>query len=90
MRRSASVNFAANGNNAQESTAPIDGVTYTIEGDLDLIAPWDSVVSYIGKSDTAPALSSLPSLAGKDWEYRTFSAFNALPNKGFLRAKVTK
>jgi autotransporter-associated beta strand protein len=87
VRRSA-LAFAATPDGAQSAT--IDGVTYTIEGDLDLSGTWDSAVSSIGKSDTPPAGSGLPDLTGKDWEYRTFSAFNALPTKGFLRAKVTQ
>jgi autotransporter-associated beta strand protein len=89
VRRSA-VNFAANGNNAQESVSPIDEVTYTIEGSTTLTGTWNSVVSYVGKSDTAPSGSGLPSLAATDWEYRTFSAFNSMANKGFLRTKVVK
>ncbi len=89
VRRSA-VNFAANGDNAQESVSPIDEVTYTIEGSTTLTGTWNSVVSYVGKSDTAPSGSGLPSLAATDWEYRTFSAFNSMANKGFLRTKVVK
>jgi autotransporter-associated beta strand protein len=89
VRRSA-VNFAANGNNAQESVSPIDEVTYTIEGSTTLTGTWNSVVSYVGKSDTAPSGSGLPSLAGTDWEYRTFSAFNGMANKGFLRTKIVR
>ncbi len=88
VRRSTTVNFAANGNNAQ--TAVIDGVTYTIEGSATLTGTWNSPVSHIGKSNTPPAGSSLPALTGTDWEYHTFSAFNGLPGKGFLRAKVTQ
>jgi len=88
VRRSTSVSFTADANNAQ--TATIDGVTYTIEGSTSLTGTWNSPVAYIGKSDTAPAGSGLPSLAATDWEYRTFSAFNGLSGKGFLRAKVTQ
>jgi autotransporter-associated beta strand protein len=90
VRRSASINFAANGNNAQVSMAPIDEVTYTIEGSPTLTGTWNSAVSYIGKSDTAPSGSGLPSLAGTDWEYRTFSGFNGMADKGFIRAKAEK
>ncbi|MEI7954447.1 MAG: autotransporter-associated beta strand repeat-containing protein, partial [Verrucomicrobiota bacterium] len=86
VRRSA-LAFSANANGAQ--TATIDGVTYTIEGSATLTGTWNATVTYIGKSDTAPAGSSLPSLASTNWEYRTFSAFNGLPGKGFLRARVS-
>ena len=48
------------------------------------------MVSYVGKSDTAPSGSGLPSLAATDWEYRTFSAFNGMANKGFLRTKIVR
>jgi hypothetical protein len=87
VRRSA-VNFAATANNAQQSGSAIDEVTYTIEGSTTLTGTWNSIVSYVGKSDTAPSGSGLPSLAATDWEYRTFSAFNGMANKGFLRTKV--
>jgi len=65
-------------------------VTYVIEGSASLSGTWNRPVSYIGKSDAPPAGSGLPSLTGADWEYRTFAAFNGLPGKGFLRAKVTQ
>ena len=87
VRRSTN-NFAADSNNAQ--TATIDGVTYIIEASATLSGTWNSTVNYIGKSDTAPAGSTLPGLTGADWEYRSFSAFNNLGSKGFLRARVSK
>jgi autotransporter-associated beta strand protein len=73
-------------------TATIDGVTYTIEGTLDLVTiPGSDVSHAAGPSDTAPAATGLPSLAGTDWEYHTFKldASEGLGDKGFLRAKVT-
>jgi autotransporter-associated beta strand protein len=89
VRRS-SVNFAVNGSNAQQSASAIDEVTYTIEGSATLTGAWTGAVGYIGKSDTAPAGSGLPSLSGTDWEYRSFSAFNGMANQGFLRAKADR
>ena len=88
MRRSTDVTFAATIDNAQQTSAPIDEVTYTIEASATPAGPWNSSVSYIGKSDAPPAGSGLPNLAGTAWEYRTFSAFNGTANKGFIRAKV--
>ena len=86
VRRSSSATFAADANGAQ--TATIDGVIYTIEACATLTGSWNSPVTYIGKSDTAPVGSNLPSLASSNWEYRTFSAFNGMAGKGFLRAKA--
>lgn len=86
VRRSAV--FSTDGSNAQVS-ALIDGVIYTIEGSNDLTGPWDSPVTAVGSaSDTPPAGSGLPTLT-TGWEYRTFSAFNGLPDKGFIRSNVS-
>ena len=69
---------------APSPTASVDGITYTIEGSLDLVFPNSAV------SETAPptVLPVLPS----GWEYRRFrlDAFegSAIP-RGFLRVKVT-
>ena len=89
VRRS-NVGFAADGNNAQSATSAIDGVLYTIEADTDLQGVWNSAVTYLGKSDNPPAGSGLGSLSGTDWEYRTFSSFNGLPNTGFIRGKAVE
>jgi hypothetical protein len=89
VRRS-NVGFAADGNNAQSSASAIDGVLYTIEADADLQGVWNSAVTYLGKSDNPPAGSGLGSLSGTDWEYRTFSSFNGLPNTGFIRGKAVE
>ena len=72
-------------------SASVDGITYTVEGSLDLAFP-ASAVSKTGPSDTAPAASGLPSLAGSAWEYHTFKldASEGLSGKGFLRLKVTQ
>ncbi|MCF7730648.1 MAG: hypothetical protein K9N23_03130 [Akkermansiaceae bacterium] len=80
--------FASNGSNAQVSAA-IDGAIYTVEGSADLTTPWASAVSNVGAADTPPAGSGLPDLTGSGWEYRTFSTFNGLPGKGFIRALTT-
>ena len=65
-------------------TASVDGITYTIEGSLDLASFASSV------SETA-APTGLPALPA-GWEYRRFrlDASNGLPSIGFLRAKVTQ
>ena len=72
-------------------TATASGITYRIEGSLDLVFP-SSAVSSTGPSDTAPAATGLPSLAGSGWEYHTFKldASEGLTGKGFLRLKVTQ
>jgi autotransporter-associated beta strand protein len=70
-------------------TASIDGIVYTTAGSLNLAA-FNSAVSTVGASNTAPAGTGLPSLVGEDWEYRTFrlDASEGLPGKGFLRISV--
>lgn len=84
MRRSSTTTFPVSG----VQTATLNGVTYTIHGSTFLSGNWESPVSHVGKSDDPPAGSGLLGLAGTGWEYRTFSAFNGLANKGFLRARV--
>lgn len=72
-------------------TATIDGITYSVEGSLDLAFP-GSAVSSTGPADTAPPAAGLPDLTGTAWEYHTFKldASEGLTNKGFLRLKVTQ
>ena len=63
----------------------VAGITYTIEGSLDL-STFNSPVS-----EVSPITSGLPDLsANPDYEYRSFSlgGSNGLAGKGFLRAKV--
>ena len=63
----------------------VAGVTYTIQGSLDL-TNFNAAVK-----EVAPVTTGLPDLSGNpDYEYRSFSldASNGLPGKGFLRAKV--
>ncbi len=73
------------------ATATVDGVTYTVEGSLDLNFP-GSAVSSTGPSSTAPAATGLPALTGTDWEYHVFTldASVGLPGKGFLRLNLTQ
>jgi autotransporter-associated beta strand protein len=68
---------------APSPTASVDGITYTIEGSLDLSFPGSPV------SETARP-SGLPALPA-GWEYRRFrlDASEGAAAKGFLRAKVT-
>jgi autotransporter-associated beta strand protein len=84
-RRGASFGAGPNGTR----TASIDGVKYTVEGSLNLVFPAE-IVTHVGASDTAPAATGLPSLAGEDWEYHTFSldSSEGLPDTGFLRVKI--
>lgn len=74
-----------------DGAATVDGITYVVEGSLDLNFP-SSAVSSTGPSDTAPAATGLPSLAGSAWEYHTFTlnASEGLGGKGFLRLKVSQ
>ncbi len=67
---------------------PIDGVVYTIEGSTELL-DFTADVTPVGSSDTAVGL---PSLAGSEWEYHTFSldVSEGLTGKGFMRVAVTE
>jgi autotransporter-associated beta strand protein len=63
----------------------VAGITYTIEGSVDLSSFNASV------SEVTPITNGLPDLgANPDYEYRSFSlgGSNGLPGKGFLRVKV--
>ena len=62
-----------------------DGITYSIEGSLDL-AGFPTAVNVV----PTPLTIDLPA-AGEGYEYRSFSldGSNGLTGKGFLRAKVT-
>lgn len=75
----------------QNGSATVAGITYTVEGSADLAFP-GAAVSSTGPSDTAPAATGLPSLAGTDWEYHTFKldSSEGLAGRGFLRLKVTQ
>lgn len=72
-------------------SATVDGITYTIEGSLDLAFP-GAAVSSTGPADTAPAATGLPDLTGTAWEYHTFKldASEGLLGRGFLRLKLTQ
>lgn len=81
----------ANAGSPVVQTTTVDGVTYTIEGTLDLVTIPGSNVSHVGSpSNTAPVATGLPDLTGTAWEYHTFKldASEGLGSKGFLRAKV--
>lgn len=64
-------------------TASVDGITYTIEGSVDLVFP-NGAVSEISPPSDPPALPA-------GWEYRRFRLddFGGAATKGFLRVKVT-
>jgi len=81
--------FTAGANGVQ--TATVDGITYTVEGSLNLGFP-SSAISVTGPSDDGPLASSLPTLLNTPWEYHTFKldASEGLAGKGFLRLKVSR
>lgn len=64
--------------------ASVDGITYSIEGSLDLSDFTHAVIP------VAPVTTDLPT-PGADYEYRSFilDGSDGLPSAGFLRAKVT-
>ncbi len=68
-------------------TATIDGVTYTIEGSLNLNT-FDTGVTEI--TALSPAQSDLPDITGSGWTYHSFmlDGSEGLTGKGFLRAKT--
>ena len=67
------------------TSAPVDGITYAIEGGVDL-AGFGTKVWPVTTIDPGVALTD-----GVNYEYRSFAldGSNGLPGKGFLRAKVT-
>ena len=68
-------------------SSTIDGVTYNVQGSVDLV-DFSSAVVTVPTAMTA----SLPALSSGDYEYRSFSlgTSNELLGKGFLCATVTK
>jgi autotransporter-associated beta strand protein len=76
---------AFSGSPSPTGTQASDGITYTIEGSLDL-AGFPTTVDVV----PTPITVGLPA-AGTGYEYRSFSlsGSNGLSGKGFLRAKVT-
>jgi autotransporter-associated beta strand protein len=76
---------AFSGSPSPTATQAADGITYSIEGSLDL-AGFPATVNVV----PTPVTVGLPP-AGAGYEYRSFSlsGSNGLPGKGFLRAKVT-
>jgi carbonic anhydrase/acetyltransferase-like protein (isoleucine patch superfamily) len=81
--------FSSSAENSRISLL-IDGILYRVEGSLTMTDPWDGVISDLGASDTAPVGSGLPDLTGSGWQYHTFSAFNGLQGRGFVRVRITK
>lgn len=70
---------------APSSTAAHDGVTYTVEGSLDLATFGETI------DPASPVVTGLPA-APAGYEYRTFSlnGSNGLPDAGFLRVEVVE
>ncbi len=77
------------GQGNRQVSAAIDGLVYAIEGSISLTGGWDATILHQGSSDTPPPGSGLPDLTGAGWHYQTFSAFNGLQGRGFLRAAIT-
>ena len=52
----------------------VDGISYEIQGDVDLKDPWDhQVVEVVPALDAGlPVLGDFNGVAGGDWQYRTF------------------
>ena len=76
---------AFTGSPSPASVNPTDGITYSIEGSVNL-AVFSTTVNVVPTAVT----TGLPG-AGAGYEYRSFSlnGSNGLTGKGFLRAKVT-
>ncbi len=66
---------------------PTDGISYTIQGSLNLIDFTTAIVNVV----PTPVITGLPP-ASAGYEYRSFSldGSNGLTQKGFLRAKVSE
>jgi fibronectin-binding autotransporter adhesin len=77
---------AFTGSPSPASVHPTDGITYTIEGSLNL-AGFPTAVNVVPTA----VITGMPA-AGAGYEYRSFSlgGSNGLPEKGFLRAKVSE
>lgn len=68
-------------------SATFDGITYTIQGSMDLA---DFTAAVEGPVTPAIVPASWPSTPPEDYEYVTFrlTGSNGLPDRGFLRAKA--
>lgn len=78
---------AFSGSPSAVAVHPTDGITYTIQGSLNLI---DFTTANVNVVPT-PVITGLPP-ASAGYEYRSFSldGSNGLTQKGFLRAKVSE
>lgn len=73
------------------TSGPVDGLTYTILGELDLRAPWgDLVLEETTNPDNLSPLTDVDGVDGPDWEYRTFrvSDGESNPGKAFFIVEV--
>jgi hypothetical protein len=68
------------------ASSPSDGISYAIEGGLDL-SSFGATVTPVGLVEPGKPLTD-----AANYEYRSFSlsGSNGLTGKGFLRAEVTK
>ena len=70
----------------EQVSAPIDGVTYTIQGGFDLSA-WSAPVTELNTPDTAIIQVGIPA-PETGWTNRTFYILPTGQTKAFMRAKV--
>jgi len=87
--------LGANFSGTPLTSAPVDGIVYTIIGDSDMVAPLGdlNVVEVTPAMDAGlPALDDLDSTPGADWEYRTFRLTTPLGEDapGFLWIDVSE
>jgi uncharacterized repeat protein (TIGR02543 family) len=70
-------------------TVAFNGVTYSVEASTTLAAgSWTSPVAKFAMSYTYAGLPALPE--GGYWKYQTFSAFEGLGGKGFIRRSIVQ
>ena len=71
-------------------SAPIDGISYRIEGDVAL-SPFADAITEVTGGDATAIQAGLPALSS-GWTYRTYRAPGTVPTvpKAFLRAEISE